>query len=145
MGTSLLRSDVCIVNDIEKCAWVSPFPMLAISQPCDYNLNTTEKVPNTLVLRGNSVSTLQNSPYNPTAMICQRFYNSTHEYKRLICTFLCNTWFGKCHFHAMIQYLTLGNSLHNLRKVNLYPFPMFLGSCNYRNSIYGSVLTHTSW
>lgn len=40
-----LMSDVCIVNDVEKFAWISPFPMLAISQPCDYNLNMTEKVP----------------------------------------------------------------------------------------------------
>lgn len=65
---SLLISDVCIVNDSEKLAWVSPFPMLAISQPCDYNLNTAEKVPNTLALR------CVFSVYTGTV---QRFFRST--------------------------------------------------------------------
>lgn len=51
-------------NDLRKLLGLPPFPVLAISLPCDFNLKTAEKVPNALALRGDSVSALEFSFVN---------------------------------------------------------------------------------
>lgn len=43
-------------NDVEKFVWTSPSPALAASQACDFNLKTSEKVPNAAAPRAASVS-----------------------------------------------------------------------------------------
>lgn len=75
--------------------WISPF-LLAIEQSCDFNLCIAEKVPSTLVLKGDSASTLK---------LFQTFFSTqkshegstqtkpcTRDYKDMKCILFRKTW-----------------------------------------------------